>query len=316
MTAISVSGLTKDYGDVLANDDVSFTVERGEVFGYLGPNGAGKSTTIRTLMGFQSPTSGTAEVLGADVREESEMVQRRARIGYVSSSPGFDETATGEEILGLHAAIKGDERRGELLELFDVPLERKIRGYSTGQRQKLGLVQAFMHDPELIVMDEPTAGLDPLMQRRFEEFVREEKADGKSLLVSSHVLSEVRRICDRVGIIRNGKIVTVEAVEDLVHRSGKTVRLLVADEVDEGDLALEGVHDPKIAPLETEEITQVQFTYTGEVNALVSLLEGFDLVELDVEEAPLDQVFMQFYGEADGGTAAEVTKTQESEQHA
>ena len=309
MSAISVDGLTKEYGDVLANDGVSFDVEGGETFGYLGPNGAGKTTTIRTIMGFQSPTSGTATVLGADVRDEAALVEAKEDVGYLPSNPGFDETATGTEILDLHASVKGETRREKLLELFDVPVDRKIRSYSTGQTQKLGLVQAFMHDPDLVVMDEPTAGLDPLVQQRFNEFVRDETASGTTVFLSSHVLSEVRRVCDRVGIIRDGRIVTVERVGDLLDRSGKFVRLSVAGDVDAGPVALDGAHDVTVRPVDAvatgaaaggggavaATATELTFTFTGDLNALVDFVEGFDVLELDVEEAPLEEIFMRFY---------------------
>ncbi|MFD1644453.1 ABC transporter ATP-binding protein [Haloarchaeobius litoreus] len=310
MSAISVDGLTKEYGDILANDAVSFEVAAGETFGYLGPNGAGKTTTIRTIMGFQSPTSGTASVLGADVRDEAALVEAKANVGYLPSNPGFDGTATGTEILDLHASVKGDSRRTELLDLFDVPVERKIRSYSTGQKQKLGLVQAFMHDPDLVVMDEPTAGLDPLVQQRFNEFVREETANGTTIFLSSHVLSEVQRVCDRVGIIRDGRIVTVERVGDLLDRSGKFVRLGVASDVAAEDITLDGVHDVSVRPVDgvaaeaaaggaggavTAAATELTFTFTGDLNELVDFVDDFDVLELDVEEAPLEDVFMRFY---------------------
>ena len=310
MSAIEVSGLTKDYGEVLANDDVSFDVAEGEVFGYLGPNGAGKTTTIRTLMGFQSPTAGTATLLGADVREESELIAAKRRIGYLPATPSFDETATGRRVLDLHASIKGDERSAELLDLFDPPLDRPIREYSTGNAQKLGIVQAFMHDPDLVVMDEPTAGLDPLMQRRFEEFVRAERERGTTVFLSSHVLSEVRRLCDRVGIIRDGRIVTVERVADLIGRSGKVVAARVAGSVEADAVTIDGAHDvaarsATVADAETAAAdadgaataTELSFTYTGDVNDLVDFLDGLDLLELDVREAPLEDVFMRFYGD-------------------
>lgn len=312
MAAVTLSGLTKDYGDVRANDDVSFTVEEGEIFGYLGPNGAGKTTTIRTLMGFQSPTAGTATVLGADVRDETALAEARNRIGYLPSNPQFDEHVTGTEVLDLHASVKGDPRRGELLDLFDAPVDRKIRGYSTGQRQQLGLVLAFMHDPDLVIVDEPTGGLDPLKQQRFNDVVRSEKQSGKTIFLSSHVLSEVRRVCDRVGIIRDGRIATVEDVEELLHRSGKFVRLRIASELTPEDIPLEGVHDLSlraieaaytgaslaVAGSETDAVTELTFTYTGDLDSLADFLHDFHLLELDVEEAPLEQVFMQFYDES------------------
>ena len=324
MSAITVSGLTKHYGGVVANDDVSFAVEAGEIFGYLGPNGAGKTTTIRTLMGFQSPTDGTATLLDADIHDEAAMVEARRRVGYLPASPGFDETVTGTAILDLHASLKGESRREELLELFDVPVDREIRGYSTGQKQKLGLVQAFMHDPDLVVMDEPTSGLDPLVQQRFNDFVREEKRAGTTIFLSSHVLSEVRRVCDRIGIIRNGGMVTVENVEDLLQRSGKFVRVRVAADVSPADVGIAGAHDVSVRALDdtytesvvaagsvgdAETVTELTFTYTGDFDSLVDFVDGFHVLELDVEEAPLEQVFMRFYGDGPDGESADRAPT-------
>ena len=312
-----MSGLTKAYGAVRANDDVSFEVREGEVFGYLGPNGAGKSTTIRTLLGFQSPTAGTATVLGADVRDESAHVAARREIGYVPANPAFDPSATGREVLNLHGAVQGDERREELLEQFPVPLDRPVRSYSTGQRQKLAVVRGFAHDPKLLLLDEPTAGLDPLMQRRFETLVAEERDAGKAVLVSSHVLGEVRRLCDRVGVVRDGRLVAVERVETLLDRSGKTVRLLAAGDHDPEQFRLAGVHGLTVEPAATAPgsetdgpVTRARFTFTGDVNDLLGRLSTLRLLELDVEEAPLEQVFAGFYDEADGDPSSEGASTE------
>ncbi|WP_436927797.1 ABC transporter ATP-binding protein [Halosimplex amylolyticum] len=334
MAALEVEGLTKDYGEVLANDDVTFAVAEGEVFGYLGPNGAGKTTTIRTLMGFQSPTSGGGTVLGHDVTDEADLIAAKRRIGYLPANPSFDEGVSGREILDLHASIKGDERREELLETFDPPIDRKVRDYSTGNVQKLGLVQAFMHDPDLVVMDEPTAGLDPLMQRAFNDFVEAEKERGLTVFLSSHVLSEVRRVCDRVGILRGGRLVTTEHIEDLLHRTGKFVRVRVAGDVGASAFDLDGVHDVScsttdggrvdepaevdgetVDPPDTGDettdravpgdadsprvdgpVTECTFTFTGNVNDLIAALGERTVIDLDVEEAPLEEVFMRFYG--------------------
>ena len=210
MAAIAVDGLTKDYGEVVANDALSFEVESGEIFGFLGPNGAGKTTTIRMLMGFQSPTAGGATVLGRDVTDEADLIEAKRAIGYLPGDPSFDESVTGREFLDYQARLKGEERRGELLDLFTPPLDRPIREYSTGNKQMLGIVQAFMHDPELVIMDEPTSGLDPLKQSEFNAFVREQRDRGMTVFFSSHVLSEIQRVCDRVGIIREGKLVALE----------------------------------------------------------------------------------------------------------
>jgi ABC-2 type transport system ATP-binding protein len=294
MAVIEVDSLTKRYGDLTAVDDVSFDVEAGEVFGFLGPNGAGKTTTIRTLLGMQAPTDGGVAVLGHDTTVESERLDALARTGYLPSNPQFDEQATGREILDLHESIKGGSRRAELLDMFDPPLDREVREYSTGNVQKLGVVQAFMHDPDVVVMDEPTAGLDPLLQARFNDFLRAERDRGVTALFSSHVLSEVRRVCDRVAVIREGKLVAVEDVQSLLDRSGKVVRARVAGDLPADAFDLAGVSD-----LTTEAVdgaTRVSLTYTGGMDALVDELDRHSLLELDVEEAPLEDVFLQFYG--------------------
>ncbi|MFB6097006.1 MAG: ABC transporter ATP-binding protein [Haloferacaceae archaeon] len=291
MAVISVDGLTKDYGEVVANDDLSFEVDAGEVFGYLGPNGAGKTTTIRMLMGFQSPTAGTATVLGQDVRDERALRTAKAEMGYLPGNPSFDGSVTGQEFLDYQAALKGDERREELLELFDPPLDRKIREYSTGNRQMLGIVQAFMHDPDLVVMDEPTSGLDPLKQSRFNAFLREERDRGVTVFFSSHVLSEVQRVCDRVAIIRNGSLVALEDVSDLLGRGGKHVDLHVGGSVDRAAFDIEGVTDLAVFD------GGVQFTYTGEYDALLELVSSYEVLDLTIEDPPLDELFLRFYGD-------------------
>ncbi len=304
MAAIEIDGLTKDYGEVLAADELTFTVEEGEVFGYLGPNGAGKTTTIRLLLGFIKPTDGHARVLGRDIRDRRALREARRHIGYLSDEPGFDEGSTGAEILDLHAAVKGDQRRATLLEDFDPPLDRAIRDYSRGNVQKLGIVAAFMHEPDLVILDEPTSGLDPLMKQRFARFLVRERERGVTIFLSSHILSEVRRLCDRVGIIRGGRLVTIEPVESLLRRSGKVVRIRSARPIPTDRLAIDGVHDldtsfddpdgnPEAA------FTDCAFTYTGDINELLRVLPEEDLLDLSIEEAPLEDVFLRFYGEDD-----------------
>ena len=198
--------------------------------------------------------------------------------------------------------MRGEPRRDALLDLFTPPLDRPIREYSSGNRQMLGLVLAFAHDPDLVVLDEPTAGLDPLKQERFNEFLRAERERGTTVFLSSHVLSEVRRVCDRVAVLREGRIVTVETVADLLGRSGKLVRARVRGDVP-ADIDLPGAHDVTVQPMAdvpgVDGGTALRFTYTGDPNALVDRLDGFDLVELDIEEAPLEDVFMRFYGDTE-----------------
>ena len=292
MAAIEVSNLTKTYGEVVANEDLTFSVREGEIFGYLGPNGAGKTTTIRTLLGFQSPTAGTATVLGHDVREESALVAAKADLGFLPSDPSMDGGVTGEEYLDLHASLKGDDRREELLSLFDPPLSRKIREYSTGNRQMLAIVQAFMHDPDLVVMDEPTSGLDPLKQESFNRFLRGEADVGTTVFFSSHVLGEVRRVCDRVGIIREGRLAALEEIDDLLKRGGKRVHVHTEPPIDEADLNLAGVVDFERVGREA------RFTFAGSYDALLAALTEYEVVDLEIDEPPIEDVFMHFYGEA------------------
>ncbi len=290
MAALEVTNLTKDYGAVVGADDLTFTVEQGEVFGFLGPNGAGKTTTIRLLLGLLEPTAGTATVLGADVRDEDALIEAKRRLGYLPADLGFDEAATGERVLEYFTAIRGSDRREELLELFTPPLERPIREYSTGNERLLGLLQAFMHDPDLVIMDEPTAGLDPLKQEQLLEFLRTEAERGTTIFFSSHVLSEVRRVCDRVGILREGRLVALEDVESLLDRGGKRVRIQLTDP--------ETTFEPIPGVIDLETTTDgVQFTYTGEYNALLSALASYDVTDVSIGEPPLEDIFMHYYGE-------------------
>ena len=297
---LATDGLTKYYGDIRGVEDLTFAVEAGEIFGFLGPNGAGKTTTIRTLMGFMRPTSGSGTVLGRDVTDPIALREAKADVGYLPGDPAFDDDVTGDRFLDYHADLKGDSRRAEMESLFDPPLEREIGEYSRGNRQMLGLIQAFMHDPDLVVMDEPTSGLDPLKQERFNDFLREEVDRGTTIFMSSHILSEVRKVCDRVGIIREGHLVELADVRDLLTRSGRLVRVDVAEDVSPADFELEGVHDLAVDG-------SVRFMFTGNYDALLDHLGSYTVTDLEITEAPLEDVFMRFYGEEEpgGGTGME-----------
>jgi ABC-2 type transport system ATP-binding protein len=319
MPVIDAAGLSKYYGDTRGIEDLSLSVERGEVFGFLGPNGAGKTTAIRTLLGFQSPTAGSATVLGNDIADEQAMVEARRNIGYLPSDPGLDGTVTGERLLEYYGSLRGEERKGELLELFSPPLERPIGEYSRGNKQMLAIVLAFMHDPELVFMDEPTSGLDPIKQERFDEFVRTERENGVTFFMSSHILSEVQKICDRVGIIRNGRLVELENIETLRSRGGKSVHLRVAEAVPPSAFDIDGVVNltvgsgedpPRRDGTDSAEATAFSFTFTGRYNALIEHLTDFDVLDFTIEDAPLDEVFRRFYDgsagpEPDDGTDGE-----------
>lgn len=258
MAVIETDNLTKLYGSARGIEDVTLVVEPGEVFGLLGPNGAGKTTAIRTLLDLLHPTRGTARIFGLDSRRDS--VAIRARLGNLPGDFGYGKRASGREALELLARLRGVEglRRAEALaQRFRADLDRPLGQLSRGNRQKVGLILAFFHEPELLILDEPTSGLDPLMQEEFLVLVREERERGCAVLISSHELDEVERVCDRVGIIRSGKLIAVERVAELL---GKTQRRdLVEVEFDrpvdlEDVRAMPGVVDARFAHATLEEV--------------------------------------------------------------
>lgn len=216
MSMLEVERLTRDYGGGKGVFDLSFRVGEGEVFGFLGPNGAGKTTTIRHLMGFIRPKAGACRIDGMDCWRQRESIQRE--LGYIPGEIGFFDDMTGEEFLHFierYRGRAGGSRKTELLEMFELSPKGRIKKMSKGMKQKLGIVAAFMHDPRILVLDEPTSGLDPLMQNRFIQLLDAEKARGKTILLSSHIFEEVERTCDRVGIIRAGRLVADDPVETL-----------------------------------------------------------------------------------------------------
>lgn len=288
MPAIDCRSLTKFYGDVRGVEDISFAVEDGEVFGFLGPNGAGKTTVIRTLLGFLSPTSGGATLLGHEITDPTGSRRARERIGYLPGDPGLDTDRTAEAFLEYQAALRGSARRDELVSRFGLDESRRIGDLSRGNRQKVALVAAFMHEPTLLLLDEPTSGLDPLLQEEFAALVRERVEDGATVLLSSHVLGEVAALCDRVGVLREGRLAAVESVEALRSRGGKQVRVRVAEDVSREAFEVRGTMNLRVG--ET-----VSFTWTGEYDALIDLLDGFTVHDLEVVDAPLEKAFMTFY---------------------
>lgn len=219
MSVIDVQNLTRDYGSGKGIFDLSFDVKSGEVFGFLGPNGSGKTTTIRHLMGFIKPEHGICKIDGMNCWRKRHKIQRK--LGYIPGEISFFDDMTGKEFLKFnlkYRKIKDDSRMKEMIERFELDPKGKIKKMSKGTKQKLGIVAAFMNDPEIIILDEPTSGLDPLMQNRFIDLIEEEKKSGKTILLSSHIFEEVERTCNRIGIIRNGKLVTVDSVETLRNR--------------------------------------------------------------------------------------------------
>lgn len=231
MNAMKIENLVRDYGGGKGVFDVSFHVDQGEAFGFLGPNGAGKTTTIRHLMGFLKPKSGSCTINGRDCWRERDKVQ--ARLGYIPGEISFFEDVSGAEFLKFIAQYRGissQTRKEDLLERFELDPKSKIKKMSKGMKQKLGIVAAFMHDPDILILDEPTSGLDPLMQNRFIDLVAEEKKQGKTILMSSHMFEEVERTCDRIGIIRTGRMVAVDAAAALRERHTRSYTVTLENE--------------------------------------------------------------------------------------
>jgi ABC-2 type transport system ATP-binding protein len=298
--AIETRGLSKTYsGGVPALADLDLRVERGEVFGYLGPNGAGKSTTIRILLDLIHATSGRAALLGLDSRRDG--VEARKHVGYLPGDARLNDRMTAREQLDSLARLRGtvDEGlRAELCERFGVELERPIRHLSKGNRQKVGLVQAFMHRPELVVLDEPSSGLDPLLQAELRALLRETAADGRTVFLSSHSLDEVQHAADRVGIIRAGRLVDVDAVEALRARAVRHVTIVFADAEPDGArfAGLDGVR------VERVEGTTVHLTAPEPaMDAVVKEAAAHRVVDFVSRPADLEEIFLELYEEPDGG---------------
>lgn len=223
MSEINIRNLTRDYGSGRGIFHVSIQVEKGEAFGFLGPNGAGKTTTIRHLMGFIKAKEGSCQIHGLDCWKDREMIQKR--VGYIPGEISFFDNMTGKEFLKFisdYRNIEKDNRIQEMLDRFELDPKGKIKKMSKGMKQKLGIVSAFMHNPDILILDEPTSGFDPLMQNRFIELIAEEKRKGKTILLSSHMFEEVERTCDRIGMIRDGKLAAVDLVEKLRERHMRT----------------------------------------------------------------------------------------------
>lgn len=231
MSVIQIENLTRDYGGGKGIFDLSFQIGHGEAFGFLGPNGAGKTTTIRHLMGFLKPAAGSCTIEGLGCWQEREKIQ--ARLGYIPGEISFFDDMTGTEFLHFmtkYRKIGRDSRQKELTERFDFDPKGKIRRMSKGMKQKLGIVSAFLHDPDILLLDEPTSGLDPLMQNSFIELIAEEKKKGKTILMSSHIFEEVERTCDRIGIIRKGRLAVTDTVEALCERHVRSYTVTLATE--------------------------------------------------------------------------------------
>jgi beta-exotoxin I transport system ATP-binding protein len=298
---VRLSELSKRYGSYPALTEVAFEIERGEVFGYLGPNGAGKTTTIRILLGLLRPSSGCATVFGMDSWRDR--VRIHARTGYVPGEPGFWDRLTGVETLTYLARLRDDlgqvERAREIATRLDLDLERQVRALSRGNKQKLALVQALMGDPELLILDEPTSGLDPLVQHEFHAMVLEMTRRGGTVLLSSHVLDDVQRIADRVGIIRRGRVVAVERLEDLRAKAVHHVTARFSGPFDVG--ALGGI--PGVRDLRVEAVAIDCRVPETSLDAVVKVLARFPVEDVSITEADLDEMFLAYYAEPDADAA-------------
>ncbi len=292
MAVIKTSGLTKYYGKICGIQDLDLEVNKGEIFGFLGPNGAGKTTTIRLLLDLIHPTKGHAQVLGLDSHRDS--LEIRRRLGYIPGDVVLYDGMTGSEYLALMGSFhKGHNgrRQKELQEQLELDLSRQTRAYSKGMKQKLAIIQAFMNDPELLILDEPTLGLDPLMQHLFYDLLLNEKKRGKTVFLSSHIIPEVERVCDRVGIVRNGQLVAIERVADLKHKKVRRMELFLSHELPPEELKLEGV---EILGIKGK---QIELRVSGNIPRLLEQLCQLPIEDMVFPEASLEDTFMEFYGE-------------------
>ncbi len=289
--AIATSRLSKDYGSGRGLFELDLEVRQGEVFGFLGPNGAGKSTTMRLLMGLIKPTSGSAQILGLEIGHESLAIRRR--LGFLPGDLALYPKLTGRVNLDYLAELRGgvDPRvRDSLIERFDADLGRPVRELSTGNRQKLGLIQAFMHEPELLILDEPIAGLDPLVQQSFHALLGEVSAQGRTVFLSSHTLSEVERVTHRVAILRRGRLVVVDSIENL-----RTVALQHLEiEFDEpvGAQEFRGLHGVTDVKADGRTVT---VTFEGSADAVVKAAAAHQVRAIHPREADLEDVFLRYY---------------------
>jgi beta-exotoxin I transport system ATP-binding protein len=294
--AIETERLSKLYGNHRGIEDVTITVEAGEVFGFLGPNGAGKTTMIRTLLDLIHPTSGSARIFGLDSRRES--VAIRARLGNLPGDFGYGREATGREAVGLLARLRGIQGQGRaesLAKRFRADLDRPLGQLSRGNRQKVGLILATFHEPELLILDEPTGGLDPLMQEEFLALVAEERERGCGVFLSSHDLDEVERVCDRVGIVRDARLIAVERMADLLGKARRRVTVELADSAGLSDLgALSGISDLEVRD------GRATFKVAGELDPVIKALAEHHVTDIEAVHPTLEEVFLGYYREEGG----------------
>ncbi len=290
MNVIEINNLTKMYGKARGIEDVSFDVKEGEIFGFIGPNGAGKSTTIRTLLSLIYPTRGSATIFGKDIIRAAPEIKKD--IGYLPSEVFYYDNMKVMELLKYSASFyKKDctKRIKELADIMELDLTKKIDDLSLGNKKKVGIVQGLLHEPKLIILDEPTSGLDPLMQQKFFDLLEKENKKGATILFSSHILSEVQRLCDRVGIIKDGRIVTVEKISTLKENTYKKFKIESKSLIDKNLFDIEGVNQ-----LEQDGGT-ISFLFRGNINSIMKKIAEIEIANLWVEEPDLEEIFMHYY---------------------
>lgn len=297
MTIIRVENLTKDYGFGRGVFNINMAIPKGEVYGFLGPNGAGKTTTIRHLMGFSKPDSGRTQIFGLDTFDHYDEILKR--VGYIPGEIALPDGLTGYEFLHMMKQlrkIKGKDRIKELLDRFELDPSGDTKRMSFGNKRKLAIVAAFLHDPEVLILDEPTSGLDPVMQDRFIEFVKEEKRRGKTILLSSHIFSEVEAVCDRVSIIKNGQIVDEFPMSKLKYAEYKRYQIVLAN--DEETMALHQKLAEMTDVVTIDEVTKHEIRlrlHDRDINQLIQLLSHFNVLVFHHEPITLEEYFMQYY---------------------
>lgn len=294
MNVVEIRNLTKNYGKSRGIIDVSFNVEEGEIFGFIGPNGAGKSTTIRTLLSLIYPTSGKAEIFGKDCIEFGPEIKKE--IGYLPSEVFYYDNMKVIDLLKYSASFyKKDcsKRIKELAAAMDLDVNKKIDDLSFGNKKKVGIVQGLLHEPKLIILDEPTSGLDPLMQQKFFELLEEENKKGATILFSSHILSEVQRLCDRVAIIKEGRIIKVEKISTLKEDNYKRFKIEAKTAVDKSYFDIRGVNKLEIRG------NMVSFMFRGNINLIMKKISEIEIFNVWIEEPDLEEIFMHYYEKED-----------------
>lgn len=294
MSVIETKKLTKYYGRERGIIDLDMIVEEGEIFGFIGPNGAGKSTTIRTILSIIHPSSGSATIFGKDVTRFGPEI--RQQIGYLPSEVYYYDNMRAIELLRYSASFynkpkaETEKRIKDLADLLNLDLHKKIENLSYGNKKKVGIIQGLLHEPKLIILDEPTGGLDPLIQQKFFGLIREENKRGATVLFSSHILGEVQRLCSRVGIIKDGKIIKVENIKDLLQNSTKRFKINTLKPIDKKVFAsINGVSEL------AQEDKEINFLYRGHLDEVTKVLAKLDLTNLEVTEPDLEEIFLHYY---------------------